>query len=104
MNYLQPFMLPYLTLLQAELCSWVFSSVSLKFWLGKSLGPVQGWDLLLLTLGGSGRVDSAVWALQTQAHMDRARDTKYWAQVECKELSSHGGSWEMGKQEQSSLC
>lgn len=33
-----------------------------------SLGPVQGWDLLLLTLGVSGRVGSGAWALQTQAH------------------------------------
>lgn len=31
------------------------------------MGPVQGWDLLLLTLGGSGRVGSALWALQTLA-------------------------------------
>lgn len=30
---------------------------------------------VLLTLGGSGRVGCAVWALQAQAHTDRARHT-----------------------------
>lgn len=68
------------------------------------MGPVQGWDVLLLTLGGSGRVGSAVWALQTQAHTltePEAQSTGH--KMECRELSSHGGPWEMGKQEQSSL-
>lgn len=43
-----------------------FFSVSVKFRLRRSLGPAQGWDLLLLTRGGSGRIGSGVWALQSQ--------------------------------------
>lgn len=75
-----------------------FFSVSVKFRLGRSLGPVHGWDLLLLTRGGSGwigsgGVGSAEPVTQNTGH-----------EIDCRELSSHGGPWEMGKQEQSSLC
>lgn len=93
-------MLPYSTLLQTELCSWVFFLCLCKIPAGKELGCCSG-------LGSAVAHTWWLWegwfCCVGSADTDRARDTKYWPQTECRELSCHGGPWETGKQEQTSL-